>query len=143
VLTEQLVGEPGGVVTAEPGQQLPRPRWADAVETSAGVRNSLEDTLSAPSQPGAYFLDRAGRRVGALVVNADPRESILDRSSAADISRHINARRVLLSGTASEFASMSFRSAARRSIAEPLLGVALALLVLEALVVGVTRRSAA
>jgi hypothetical protein len=42
-----------------------------------------------------------------------------------------------------QLASLSYRSAARRSIAEPLLLVALALLLAEALLVGSRRRVAA
>ena len=42
VLTERLVGEPGQVIAAAPGAQLPRPRWADAMEfVPEAARNSL------------------------------------------------------------------------------------------------------
>jgi hypothetical protein len=140
LLTERLVGEPGGVVDASPGSVVTRPRWADALESANGVRVVLADDLQVPGQTGAYFLDRGGRRVGAVVVNADPRESMLDRLPPADLAHRIQARQVLVPQNQSEFSSMSFRSAGRRSVAQPLLGAGLALLVLEALVVGVGRR---
>ena len=141
VLTERLVGEPGGVITATPGQQLPRPRWADALEGVGGARVALGDTLPAPTQSGAYFLDRGGRRLGALVVNANPRESELERITAAELERHVKSRRLLVAADRAAFSGMAYRSAARRSIAEPLLGVALALLVVEALILRAGRRS--
>jgi aerotolerance regulator-like protein/VWA domain-containing protein len=140
VLTERLVGEPGGVVAAAPGATIPRPRWADALEGAAGARVTLGDELEAPSRAGTYFLERAGRRVGAIVVNPEPRESVLDRSSAAEIARHIRARQVLPAVDRAQFSSLSFRSAGRRSIIGPLLIAALVLLGLEAYFVGARRR---
>jgi hypothetical protein len=143
VLNERLVGEPGGVIEANPGQSLPRPRWADAIEELGGARAALGDDLQAPSRAGTYFLERAGRRVGALVVNPEPSESVLDRLSSADLARQIRARQVLPALDRVQLSSLSYRSAARRSIAEPLLFVALALLIGEALLVASRRPATA
>jgi hypothetical protein len=143
VLTERLVGEPGGVVTATPGQILPRPRWADAMEGTGGARMTLADDVEAPARPGTYFLERAGRRVGAIVVNPEPGESVLDRMSASELAKHIRARQVLSPEGRAQFSALSFRSAGRRSVAEPLLIIALILLGLEAFFVGARRRLAA
>jgi hypothetical protein len=143
VLTERLVGEPGGVVAAAPGRSLPRPRWADAMEGPSGARAVLGDDFQVPALPGTYFLDRGGRRVGAVVVNPDPSESVLDRMGAAEIGRRISAQRVLIAPNRPQFAAMSFRAAAQRSILEPLVIAALALLVIEAVMVRVGRRAAA
>jgi len=141
ILTEHLVGEPGGVVTANPGQQLSRPRWADAIEDPSGAHSALGDDVQAPAQAGTYFLERSGRRVGALVVNSEPSESVLDRLSADDIARRIRARQFLSAADRPQLASLSFRSAARRSVGEPILLGALALLVVEGLLVGTRRRT--
>jgi hypothetical protein len=141
VLTERLVGEPGGVIASSPGQPLGRPRWADAIEDLSGARSALGDDLQAPARAGTYFLERAGHRVGALVVNPEPNESVLDRLAGADLARRVRARQVLTASDRSQLAALSFRSAARRSIAEPLLFGALALLVVEGLVVGTRRRA--
>ena len=81
------------------------------------------------------------RRVGALVVNPESSESVLERLSGSDVARRIHARQVLTAADRTQLASLSFRSASRRSIGEPLLFVALALLVVEGLLVG-TRRPA-
>jgi hypothetical protein len=143
VLTERLVGEPGGVLAATPGERIRRPRWADALEGAGGARITLADDLEAPARAGTYFFDRSGRRVGALVVNPEPRESILDRASASEIARHIRARQVLPVSDRAQFSSLSFRSAGRSSIAEPLLIAALILLGLEAYFVGARRRMVA
>lgn len=143
MLTERLVGEPGGVIAANPAQQLPRPRWADAIEDQTGARSTLGDALTAPAHPGTYFLERAGRRVGALVVNAEASESVLDRMSERELSGRVRARQVLTASDRVQLASLSFRSAGRRSIAEPLLVIALALLAIEGLMVRSRRRVAA
>ena len=143
MLTEHLVGEPGGVIAASPGQVLPRPRWADAIEDLTGVRSALGDNMQAPSHTGTYFLERAGRRVGALVVNPEPSESVLDRMAADELGRRIHARQVIAANDRPQLASLSFRSASRRSVGEPILFLALALLVAEGLLVGTRRRAAA
>jgi aerotolerance regulator-like protein len=143
MLTERLVGEPGDVINATPGQHLVRPRWADAFEAASGARVTLGDALEAPVQPGTYFLERAGRRVGALVVNPDASESVLDRISGDDVARRITAQRVLVTKQRDEWAGLAFRAAARQSIAEPLLVAGLLLLGVEAVMVGAGRRKAA
>lgn len=140
VLTERLVGEPGGVLAATPGQVLPRPRWAEVMEGAGGAHVTLGDDLQAPAQAGTYFLDRAGRRVGAIVVNPEPGESVLDRLTTRELARHIRARQVLPARDRTQFSSLSFRSAGRRSIVQPLLLAALVLLGLEAYLVGARRR---
>jgi hypothetical protein len=139
-LTERLVGEPGGVITANPGQLLPRPRWADAVEDQTGARTALGNDLQAPAHAGTFFLERAGRRVGALVVNPESSESLLERLPARDLTGRVRAQQVLVVSDRVQLASLSFRSATRRPIGEPLLIVAVVLLVLEALLVRSRRR---
>jgi hypothetical protein len=142
MLTERLVGEPGGVLPANPGQVLARPRWADAVEDQTGARSALGDDLRAPARAGTYFLERAGRRVGALVVNPEAGESVLERLTARELGARIRARSVLTAADRTQLASFSFRSASRQPVAEPLLVIALALLALEAMMVRSRRRAA-
>ena len=83
VLTERLVGEPGQVIDAAPGEASAASamgrRDRDAPTDSA--RRSATRSTS-PIARGTYFLTRGGRRVGALVVNASAGESVLDRYSA-------------------------------------------------------------
>ena len=75
-------------------------------------------------------------------MNPEPNESVLDRLTGSDVARRIHARQVLTAPDRPQLANLSFRSAARRSIAEPLLFAALALLIIEGLLVGTRRRAA-
>ncbi len=135
VLTERLVGEPGQVITSEPGKHLPRPRWADGVETVDGQRTPIGDALDVPNRTGTYFLTLDGHRVGALVVAPPPSESVLDRYTAKDLASRLHVTRVLVAPTPGAWVSQSFRAAARRSLIEPALIAALLLLLSETLVI--------
>ncbi len=141
VIGERLVGEAGQVIAASPGSRIARPRWAESMESSSGARVALGDTIDVPAQAGTYFLVRGERRVGALVVDAEPQESVLDRLSAADVARHIEARRVLVVSDRAGWIAQAFRAASRRSLIEPVLIVALLLLAAEAFVVRAKRRA--
>ena len=136
VVTTRLVGEPGQVINAAPSEQLPRPRWADGSENSDGQRTPLGDALEAPTRSGVLFLTRGGRRVGAVVVNSPPEESVLDRYTPDELRDRIRSERTLVAATPSSWATMAFRAAARRSLLEPALIAALVLLTLEALAIG-------
>ena len=140
IMTERLVGEPGAVLEAEPGARLPRPRWADAMETPEGQRTPLAEIIDVPTRAGTYFLTRANRRVGAIVVNAPAKESSLERFSANELRDRIRSERTLVASDASNWATQAFRSAARRSLIQPALAIALLLLVVEAIVIGARTR---
>jgi hypothetical protein len=124
------------VINASPGESLQRPRWADGIENADGQRTPLGETLDAPTRSGVLFLTRGGRRVGAVVVNPPPEESMLDRYSPDDLRDHIRSERTLSAATPSSWASMAYRAAARRSLLEPALILGLALLVTEAIAIG-------
>lgn len=145
VLTERLVGEPGQAITAQPGSRIPRPTWADAIEAGGteGGRAPLTETVDVPVRSGTYFLTRGERRVGALIVNAPPEESSLERFPAQELAQRLRAERVLTASDQGSWSSMAFRAAARRSLVEAALIVALLLLVTEALVIGTRARRAA
>ena len=49
--------------------------------------------LDAPSRAGTYFLTRGDRRVGAVVVNAPPEESLLDRFTAQELAVYLRVNR--------------------------------------------------
>jgi Aerotolerance regulator N-terminal len=140
VLTERLVGEPGQVVEAQPGMQLPRPRWADALEGPDGARTTLGDVVDVPARAGTFFLLRGGRRVGAIVVNSAPDESVLDRYSGRELADRLKSERTDVAPTASSWAALAFRAAARRSLVEPLLVAALLMLIVEAVAIGARNR---
>ncbi|HTI63374.1 MAG TPA: BatA domain-containing protein [Gemmatimonadaceae bacterium] len=140
VLSERLVGEPGQAIAAEPGATLARPRWADAIESADGQRTPLGESIDVPTRAGTYFLTRDARRVGALVVNPDPAESQLDRLSPSALAARLRAGRTLTARSANEWSALAFRAAARRSLVEPALLVALAMLAIEGVVIGTRAR---
>lgn len=145
VLTERLVGEPGQVVVAAPGSRIPRPVWADAIEGGGtdGGRTALGETVDVPVRAGSYFLTRGDRRVGALVVNAPPEESVLDRYTAQQLASRLHAERVIAAPDQSDWSGSAFRAAARRSLIEPALIAALIFLAIEAVVIGARPRRVA
>jgi hypothetical protein len=124
----------GGVLQTVPGAVLPRPEWADAIEGTplAGA------TLRAPSVAGVTFLLRAGARVGALVVNGEPRESDLRRlpvAAMAGLLRPAGAGRV--ESAREPWVAAVFEGGAGRPLATPLFVLALGLLITESML---TRR---
>jgi Aerotolerance regulator N-terminal len=143
VLTERLVGEPGQVITASPGSRISRPRWADALEGPDRARITLGEMIDVPNRAGTWFFTRGDRRVGALVVGAPPGESILDRYSRDELALRLDGRRTVKPTSRASWASMAFRAAARRSLIEPALILALALLCFEAIAIGARTRRAA
>lgn len=143
ILTERLVGEPGQVIEAQPGTQLPRPRWADAIQTADGQRTPLGETLDVPTRAGTYFLSLGERRVGAVVVNPSADESVLDRYSPNDLRERLGSNRSLVAPDPGAWVNMAFRAAARRSLIQPALIFALLMLVTEAVAIGVRSRRVA
>ena len=143
ILTERLAGEPGEVVAASAGARIARPGWAEALESANGARVSLADSIDVPGVPGTYFFERGGHRVGALVVNPSPRESMLDRLDARDLAKRLSAQRVLTAENRTRFVASSFRAVSRRAIGVPLLVAALVLLLLEGVTLRARQRASA
>ncbi|HEY9226709.1 MAG TPA: hypothetical protein VIP11_08695, partial [Gemmatimonadaceae bacterium] len=143
MLTERLVGEPGQVITAVPGAKIARPRWADMMEGPDGQRTTLTDALETPTRAGTYFLLNGGRRVGAVVVNAPPEESVLERYTTDQLRDRIRSERTLAAPDGGAWSSMAFRAAARRSLIEAALIAALLMLIIEAIAIGARSRRAA
>ena len=141
VLTERLAGEPGQAIAAEAGARIARPQWADAIEAGDGRRMPLGEFLDVPARVGTYFLTRANRRVGAVVVNPPPEESVLDRFTAGELRRRLRASRTVIAPDAASWPSMAFRAVARRSLVEPALVIALLMLIIESMALGARNRS--
>lgn len=135
VLTERLPGEAGGVVSSAPGARLARPAWADELEPPDGARLALADSFDVPARAGTYFFVRGGRRVGALVVNPQSQESVLDRWSGTQLAERLRGDGVQVVSDRGALAALAFRGASRRSLTAPLLFAALALLAAEAALV--------
>ncbi|HTR76561.1 MAG TPA: hypothetical protein VMH39_00560, partial [Gemmatimonadaceae bacterium] len=134
-LRDRLGGEPGGVVNAVPGSRIPRPAWAAGLESPDGRRTTLGDDIDVPAVAGTYFLVNGARRVGALVVNAAPEESNLDRLTPAELAGRITSPHTEVLANPVAFPARMFTTASRRSLVDPLLVAALAALLAEGLVV--------
>ncbi|MGH7647333.1 MAG: hypothetical protein ACREND_04400, partial [Gemmatimonadaceae bacterium] len=132
VLSQRLSTDAGTVAAATPGAVIARPLGADALELPDGDRTPLpDDSLAAPSRPGAYFFVHGTTRLGALVVNPEPFESDLRRLDDAALAARLRARHVTMAEDGATFSAAVFATAPRRPLAAPLLAAALVALVAE------------
>ncbi|HEX5436808.1 MAG TPA: VWA domain-containing protein [Gemmatimonadaceae bacterium] len=144
VFSQRLEQEVGSVINAAPGVQVGRPANADGLELAGGERLSLSgDSLTAPDQPGVYFFMHGTRRLGALVVNPEARESALARLNNDALAARLRGSDVRVVDDAATLHTHTLSSAPRRPIVAPLLMLALLVLVVESAVVGTGRRRAA
>jgi len=132
VLAARLHADPGGVRYASPGERVPRPAGADALEGASGGRTTLDGTsFDAPLAAGTYFFIQGARRVGALVVNPEVAESQLDRWPPDELKQRIVSANARAARDRDEWVRLSFSGAARRSLVVPLLVAALLVLGVE------------
>ncbi|HEU4988167.1 MAG TPA: hypothetical protein VFT41_00130, partial [Gemmatimonadaceae bacterium] len=132
VLADRLSGDPGHAIDAAPLEPLVWPAWAGALEGGAAAP-APGAGFTAPAQAGTYFFTHDGRCVGALVVNAEPRESTLDRWSAADFRRLLGSR-ARVTADEPRFAGWVFDASTRGPLAGPLLAALLAVLLMEGII---------
>jgi hypothetical protein len=134
-----LSGAGNGVLDAAPGTTVRRPAGAEDLEAPDGSTRVLSGaTIDAPARPGVYFLRRGGVRVGALVVNPEPRESDLTRLAAQTLATRFRGRSVLAETDSEQWARAVFDAHAARPLARIFLVVALVALLAESLL---TRRA--
>jgi hypothetical protein len=110
-VAERLAGAGARVLDAGPGDTYTVPDGIDALGAAAGrtpVRAG--ERRPAPREPGVYWLERAGARVGALVVNAEAEESVLGRMSVQELARRIGARDVAAVASGPALAGAAFRT---------------------------------
>ena len=132
---ERLSAVGGASIAAVPGARVAVPARVDSVENPDGARAAVHDTLALPQHAGVYFWIRAGVRSGAVVVNGEAEESVLQRMDEDALRKRLNvAGPNAHDGPA--IARAAFGRAARRPLGSILLWLALALLVAEALVAG-------
>lgn len=133
VLSSRLHADPGGVRVAAPGDRVAHPAGVEAIESATGGRTALEGTsFDAPATAGTYFFVRGGRRVGALVVNAEVSESRLERWNATDLAERVSTAGARVVNDRAEWTRRAFSGTARRSLVLPLLIAALLVLGAEA-----------
>ncbi len=137
----QDLGTQGRVIEAAPLARVARPVNAEALESPAGTRAPLDgDSLDVPGEPGVYWFIRSGARAGALVVDAAPGESDLARLDSVTLASRVTARDVAVVTDSAIFAAATFASAPRRAVGGWLLGIALALLLVEGAITAAGRR---
>jgi hypothetical protein len=135
VLSARLHADPGNVRYAAPGARVTRPAGVTAIESVDGSRTALDAAVfDAPAAAGTYFFVQGARRVGALVVNPEERESDLERWSAADLRERITTTPARVLGDPEEWTRLAFAGAAQRSLVVPLLVLLLLVLAAEMLV---------
>lgn len=144
VLTERLAGSGAGAVHAVPGGSFRPPAEADSLSLGAERRIPLAgETLTAPSQPGVYFFTRRGAAVGALVVNVEENESLLDRLQSDELAARITGTRVRSAPLSQASPALAFVGGGTRPLTGPVLLLVLVLLGTEAFVTALRGRGAA
>lgn len=136
LVAQRLAGSAGPVLAAAPGATVPAPPAVDGLQGASPESPRLPlsgATLSAPTRPGVYFFMRGTERAGALVVNAEEEESLLQRLRGTELASRLRARRVNVLEAAGEWPAAVFASSTRRPLTVPLLVAALVLLAVETL----------
>jgi hypothetical protein len=137
-------GDVGAPIDALPGRPIRLPEGAETLESSGGSRRSVTAQLmDAPEERGVWFVLRGGRRVGAVVVNAPPEESVLERWTAPALAAKLGGVAARASTTNAGWVGDTYAAGATRPAGTPLLVLALLLLAAEALAVRSSRPAAA
>jgi hypothetical protein len=136
LVAQRLAGSAGPVLAASPGATVATPPGVDGLQGASADAPRLPlagATLSAPTRPGVYFFMRGTERAGALVVNAEEEESLLQRLRGTELASRLRARRVKVLDAVGEWPAAVFASSTRRPLTVPLLAAALLLLAVETL----------
>jgi hypothetical protein len=144
-LVNRLARGDEGIVEAVPGQVVLLPENVTALALGGGAVRQVAGApaVTAPVEPGVYYLLAAGDTAGALVVATDPRESDLRRAAASDLARSFPGARVTVASSPQAYAAERFRGSGRRELTGWLLAAAVLVLIGEALVAaGTLERSA-
>jgi hypothetical protein len=130
VISQRLGGDAGVVLEAVPGAPMPALPSGATLER-ADTASVAAAGASVPAEPGVYYVRRGASRVGALVVNAEGEESMLERLSTRDLRERFRAEDVRTVTTGDALASRVYGTAGGRPLVVPLLLLAAALLIAE------------
>lgn len=126
------LGDDGQLINATPGARITLPANITAFEMPDGsVNAAAARTGLAPTEPGVYLLRRDAAQTGALVVNAERDESNLTAATDKELLARISGDEVSAAPDASEWRSEILDQTAGRSLAWPLIAIALLALVIE------------
>lgn len=144
LVADRLAGAEGEVVAAAPGERLRRPPRADSLRSPDGPVLALAgETMLAPRTPGVHFLSGRGATVGALVVNVEETESVLDRLPHDALAAQVPGGRVTAMSLGRVAPATLFAAGGDRSLVPFLLAAALLALVVEAAITVVRSRGVA
>jgi Aerotolerance regulator N-terminal len=137
-------GDVGTPIDALPGGPVHLPAGSESLESEGGSRHTVTaELMDAPEERGVWFVLRGGRRVGAVVVNAPPEESALERWTASALAARLGGASARAATTNAGWVGDTFAAGSTRPAGTPLLVVALLLLAAEALAVRTSRPIAA
>ena len=139
-ITDRLAPGGGPITAATPGARVAVPRDADGLDAGGPSRLPAHDSIVLPVRAGVYFWTRDTKRVGAVVVNAEPAESDLRRLNDGELAARFAPAPARVTHDAGAFAGAVFGAASRRPVAAPLLVGALGLLLVETLLAGARPR---
>jgi Aerotolerance regulator N-terminal len=135
VVAQRLAGDATAVLSAAPAGTVRLPTGADGLEAADGSVTPAKGQVIAPARPGVYFVRRGTERVGALVVNPEPAESDLRRLPLPVLRDRLRSRDAVVTDAPALWRRSLFTAGARLPLQLPLVLLALALLVLETLIV--------
>jgi len=136
-LSERLAGSGRPATRLAPGSMVAVPAGIDGVETPEGEKLPVADSLR-PSRAGVYFWTRGGARVGAVTVNGEVEESVLQRMGDDEMRHRLPGATVTHDAAAA--AAAAWGRASRRPLGTVLLAAVLAVLLVETLVAAVPAR---
>lgn len=140
-VSQHLAGGAGAVIAAAPTAMTRLPANITAIEDPLGQRTSVvARDITAPARPGVYFLLAGDERDGALVVNGEADESLLQRLGASSLRDRFSGPYVRTFDEADSFARAAFEGDASRPLMVPLLALAVIALVAEAIAARGARR---
>ena len=126
------LGDDGQLIQAVPGQRLALPVSVTALEMPDGAVNAAAArTGLAPTEPGVYLLRRDASITGALVVNAEREESDLTLATDRSLLARISGDKVSTATMATVWRNSILDQTAGRSMAWPLILLALLALIAE------------
>lgn len=129
VITERLATGGGRVVHAGSGTAIAPPVDADSLRRASGTTVAVPDgPFAVPNESGVHFFVRGGRTTGALVVNAEGSESVLERATKEEVAARITGARVTQLADAPGWREALFANGTARSLITPLLMAVLMLL---------------
>jgi hypothetical protein len=131
MVSERLAASGRPPTSVSPGAAVAPPAGADSIELPNGPTIAASDSLR-PQRAGVYFWTRGGARIGAVVVNGEVEESVLQRLDDDEMRTRLRPAVITHTGTAT--AGAAFRRASRRPLGRILLAALLAMLVVETIV---------